>query len=407
MAIANKPDDKMSPLELKSSASLALIFFMRMFGLFLILPVFALYATDLKGANPGLIGIGLGIYGLSQALFQIPFGMLSDRFGRKPIIACGLCIFMIGSLIAGLADNIYIVILGRTLQGAGAIASAVMALAADLTREQHRTKAMAIIGMSIGFAFSLSFVLGPILASIIQLSGLFFVSAALAILAIFVLFYMVPTPAISEFHGETGIQFKLIMQVIKNKMLLGFDVGIFFLHLTLTANFIAIPFALHESLGIQSAEHWQIYLPVILLSILFIVPFIMLADRKQLMPIFYISAIGLLAASQILMAFIHDNLWFLYAELTLFFFAFNYLEASLPSLISKSVTGNNKGTALGVYSTSQFIGTFLGGAMGGLLFEKYSYEGVFLLGTGSACLWLIIAGLLAKEMDASINSARH
>lgn len=401
-----KSSEKMSPLELKSSASLALIFFLRMFGLFLILPVFALYATGLESANPSLIGIGLGIYGLSQALFQIPFGMLSDRFGRKPIITLGLGIFFIGSIIAALADNIYIVILGRALQGAGAIASAVMALAADLTRDQHRTKAMAIIGMSIGLAFSLSFVMGPILASYIQLSGLFFVSAGLAISAVFVLFYLVPTPATSEFHGETGIQFQLLQQVISNKRLLGFDVGIFFLHLILTANFIAIPMALHHSLGMKVAQHWQIYLPVLLLSIVFIVPFIMLADRKKLAPIFYVSAIGILTISQLSMAFFHDNLWHLCFELVLFFFAFNYLEASLPSLISKSVNGNNKGTALGVYSTSQFIGTFLGGVLGGLLFERYEYSGVFLLGTGAACLWLLIAGMLAKNMNDRLISEK-
>lgn len=383
-------NEKMSSLELKSSASLALIFFLRMFGLFLILPVFALFASDLEGANPTLIGIGLGIYGLSQALLQIPFGMLSDRFGRKPIIATGLLIFILGSVIAGLAENIYIVILGRALQGAGAVASAIMALAADLTRNEHRTKAMAIIGMSVGLAFSLAFVVGPILANYLKLSGLFFVTASLALVAIGILFYLVPNPEHSEYHGETGINFSLLKTVLKNKTLLNFDLGIFILHLVLMANFIAIPFALSESIGIKLAQHWQIYLPVLLLSILLIVPFIMKADRGNSSAKYYATAILLLALSQLLMAFFHSNLWPLFAELVLFFVAFNYLEASLPSLISKSVEKNSKGTALGVYSTSQFIGTFLGGLAGGYLFEHYQYQGVFFLGLTMTSFWFLI-----------------
>ena len=390
---------KMSPLELRGSASLALIFFLRMFGLFLILPVFALYARDLEGSTPTLIGIGLGIYGLTQASLQIPFGMLSDKLGRKPVILTGLILFIAGSLIAGFSDNIYVTIIGRALQGAGAVASAIMALAADLTREQHRTKAMAMIGMSVGLAFSLSFVVGPALVGSLKLSGLFFVTATLALISIIVLFTLVPTPDLSEVHGETTVNLGLLKTVLTDYRLLGFDLGIFVLHMILMANFVVIPAVLYDTLGIASSQHWLVYLPVLLLSLFMIVPFIIMADRKKLTNVFYTGAICLLLLAELLLAMFSQYKWPVFIFLTLFFVAFNYLEASLPSLISKSVQANRKGTALGIYSTSQFLGTFLGGLSGGILYQHFQAMGVFLLCAFAALIWLFFNYLINKKLQ--------
>ena len=393
---------KMSPLELRGSASLALIFFLRMFGLFLILPVFALYARDLEGSTPTLIGIGLGIYGLTQASLQIPFGMLSDKLGRKPIILTGLILFIAGSLIAGFSDNMHVTIIGRALQGAGAVASAIMALAADLTREQHRTKAMAMIGMSVGLAFSLSFVVGPALVGSLKLSGLFFVTASLALFSIIVLFTLVPDPDLSEVHGETTVNPGLLKTVLTDYRLLGFDLGIFILHMILMANFVVIPAVLYDTLGIASSQHWLVYLPVLLLSLFLIVPFIIMADRKNLTNVFYTAAICLLLVAELLLALFNQYKWPVFILLTLFFVAFNYLEASLPSLISKSVQANRKGTALGVYSTSQFLGTFLGGLSGGILYQHYQAPGVFLLCAFAALIWLFFNYLINRKLQKSV-----
>lgn len=389
---------KMTPIEVRSSLSLGLIFFLRMFGLFLILPVFSLFALDMEHATPALVGFALGVYGLTQALFQIPFGMLSDRLGRKPMITLGLIIFFVGSVLAGCAEDIYWLIIGRALQGAGAVASVIMALVADNVSTEHRTKSMAMIGMSVGIAFLLSFVIGPALSELLGLSGLFFMTAVIALIALAVLHFVVPNSQ-QTFHKETELDLSQLSQVLRNKGLLSLDAGIFVLHLILTANFIVIPIILFENLGIKSTEHWQTYLPAMLLAIAIMVPFVIVADKKQKGPIFYLMMIGILLLSQFGFFLIDDNYWGVFLFLTLFFTAFNFLEASLPSLISKTVNPERKGTALGVYSTSQFMGSFIGGLLGGYAFSLYGISGVFILSAGFISLWLVITFFSLDLLD--------
>ncbi len=391
---------KMSPLEIRSSLSLGLIFFLRMFGLFLILPVFSLFALDIQHATPTLVGFALGIYGLTQAMFQIPFGMLSDRFGRKPMITIGLIVFFVGSVIAGSSENIYWLIIGRALQGAGAVASVIMALLADNVSTEHRTKAMAMIGMSVGLAFLLSFVVGPMLSEYLGLSGLFFMTAIIALIALVVLHFIVPNSQ-QTFHKETELDLSQLSIVIRDKGLLSLDLGIFILHLILTANFIVIPIILFENLGIHSAEHWQIYLPAMLLAITIMIPFVLIADKKQKGPIFYLMMIGVLLFSQFGFFLIGHDYWLVFLFLTLFFTAFNFLEASLPALISKTVAPERKGTALGIYSTSQFMGSFIGGILGGYAFSRFGISSVFMLSAGFISLWLLLTFFSLDLLDTN------
>lgn len=386
------PQAKMSPDELRASTALGLIFFLRMFGLFLILPVFSLYAIDYTHATATLVGLALGIYGLTQALFQIPFGVLSDKIGRKPVIISGLLLFMVGSVIAALASDIYLMIIGRALQGAGAIASAIIAFTSDLVSPQHRTKAMALIGMSIGIAFCTAFVLGPVLSNYIGFSGLFYLTAGLGLTGIFCLRFVPETNTAYQHDG--GVNLAEIKKVLSDRLLLMFDLGIFILHMVLTANFVIVPVLLLDTIGIETAQHWQLYLPVMLVSIMLMAPFVMVADRKQLGPLLYTLMIGVLLISQISFAFLELGLWTVLLNMTLFFVAFNFLEASLPSLISKSVDPRRKGTALGIYSTSQFMGAFVGGLCGGYLFGAIGYGAVFLFCALGIAAWWSIAWLL-------------
>ncbi len=382
---------KMTAIELRSSLSLASIFFLRMFGLFLILPVFVLYAGDLGGATPLLIGVALGCYGLTQAIFQIPFGILSDRIGRKPVIAAGLVIFAIGSVIAGMADTIMIVIVGRILQGTGAIAAAVMALAADLTSESQRTKTMALIGISIGFAFTLSFIAGPALNPVIGVPGLFFLGSLLALLAIVILFTLVPAPKKSIFHSNTETAPDLLGKVFHDRNLLQLDLSILILHMLLMANFVVIPLTMRDLAGLAAGDHWKVYLPVLIISALIMFPFLIVGEKFNKVKLFFNIAIFLFALSQLGLYCWHTNINHIAVSLIIFFTAFNYLEAILPSLITKISAPSHKGTALGVYSTSQFIGTFIGGLMGGYIYDQFNLSAVFLFGGIIAIVWLFFA----------------
>jgi predicted MFS family arabinose efflux permease len=396
-------DTPMTRAEVRASLSLAGIYMLRMLGMFLILPVFSVFARDLPGATPTLVGLAISAYGLTQAVFQIPFGLWSDRYGRKPLIALGLILFAIGSALAALSDSIYGIIAGRALQGAGAVAAVVMALAADLTREEHRTKAMALIGVSIGFSFALSMVAGPMLSAWMGLEGLFWVVTGLALLGIVVLFTVVPTPAVSRFHRDAQVRTASFKAVLANPELLRLDFGIFCLHLILTATFVVLPLLLKDALGLETARHWHLYLPVFVLALASMVPFVIVAEKKRKMKAVFLAFIALVAVSDAGFVWLGGSFWGVFALLYLFFTGFNLLEATLPSMVSKIAPPDLKGTAMGIYSTAQFLGAFAGGAGGGWIHGHYGIGYVFLYCASAAGLWLAVAvGMKAPRQVSSL-----
>ncbi|XTI73163.1 MFS transporter [Acidithiobacillus sp. AC3] len=382
--------------EKRAVFSLAGIFGLRLLGLFLVLPVFSVYAHGLRGAanHPALIGIALGAYGLTQAILQIPFGKLSDRIGRKPIIAIGLLIFAIGSVVAALASSIDGLLIGRIIQGAGAVAAAIIALTADLVREERWTKAMAVIGITIGISFSISLVLSAPLAHFIGVSGIFWLTAVLALVAIAVLYLVIPSSP-AKFHRDAELNPAMLRTVLRDRNLLRLDFGIFALHSGLTAIFVVLPLVLvdprHPLLSLS--DQWTLYLPVMLLSFLFMVPLIAVGEAKRKLKEIFLFAIGLLIVAGILMAVSYHSLIMIAIALFLFFVGFNVLEASLPSLIAKFSHAGAKGTATGVYTSSEFLGAFCGGLLGGLLYapEARNYSVIFWVVTGIFVLWLLIA----------------
>lgn len=392
----------MTATERRAAVGLASIVSLRMLGLFLIFPVFALYAEGLAGVTPALVGIAIGAYGLTQAFLQIPFGMLSDRLGRKPVIAAGLLLFAAGSVLAAVSDSIWGVIAGRMLQGSGAVAAAVMALAADLTREEQRTKAMAIIGMTIGFSFMLALVLGPVLNGWIGVPGIFGLTAVLAVLGVLLLFTGIPTPTRSRVHRDAEPVTDQFGRVLRDKALLRLDFGIFVLHMILTAVFLVVPLALRDTAGLDAGRHWMVYLPVLLVSVAFMIPLLVQAERKGRMPLVFPGAIGLLAIGLAGLAFGGDGVWRIAAWMTVLFTGFNVLEASLPSLVSRLAPADSKGTAMGVYSTAQFAGAFAGGALGGWLHQEAGAGAVYLLGVAMALLWML--SVLGMNFPAGISS---
>lgn len=394
-------DSPMTAAELRASLSLAGIYMLRMLGLFMILPVFSIYARGLSDSTPLLIGVAISAYGLTQALLGIPFGMWSDRAGRKKVITAGLLIFAIGSMVAALSDSIYGVILGRSIQGAGAIAAVVMALAADLTREEHRTKAMALIGISIGISFAVSMVAGPVLDGWVGVRGIFWIIAALAISGIVVLLFLVPTPLISRFHRDTEAQPRQFSKVLANPELLRLNFGIFALHLILTATFVVIPLILRDSLQLETARHWQVYLPVFVLSLATMVPFVILAEKKRRMKAVFVAFIGVVATADAGLLLVKDSVLVIGALLYVFFTGFNLLEATLPSMVSKIAPPDLKGTAMGVYSTSQFLGAFAGGVSGGWIYGAFGLHDVFLFCALIASLWALIAVGMAPPRHLS------
>tara|TARA_R110002049_G_scaffold70090_1_gene181298 strand:+ start:5227 stop:6585 length:1359 start_codon:yes stop_codon:yes gene_type:complete len=385
--------------ERRAIFSLGLLYASRMLGLFMVLPVFVIYGQQLEHANEILIGLAIGAYGLSQALFQIPFGSLSDRYGRKKLIFIGLIIFFLGSVLAASSDDIYGVILGRFLQGAGAIASVLMALLSDLTSFESRTKAMAMIGVSIGASFTAALIIGPLVAASFGLQGIFWLTALLAILGVFCLYFLVPTPLTITKDRNTRIFKDQIFDVLKHPELVKLDIGIFALHLCLTALFIAVPITLQQRLEVPGQDQWLVYLTVMVLSFFAMVPFIIYGEKKQQMKKTFLFAISLLMLSAFSFVLTQTTFAYFWCSLFFYFMAFNLLEASLPSLVSKLAPAANKGTAMGVYSTSQFLGAFVGGVSGGWLLSRYQEEGVYLL-VGSVCLiWLLIARLMKNPTN--------
>lgn len=380
----------MTTLEKRSISGLSLIFALRMLGLFMILPVFSISAHQYSGSTPMLIGLAIGAYGLTQALLQIPFGMLSDRIGRKRVITIGLLLFAAGSAVAAMAETIEMVITGRLLQGSGAIAAAVMALTADLTRDEQRTKAMASIGISIGLSFSIALATGAALEHWIGLSGIFWATALLALAGLAVLHLWVPTPHRRVSHRDIEPVPKQFIKVLKNPQIMRMVISIMVLHLLLTTSFFALPLALQNGAGLDKSQHALIYLPILLVAFITMVPFIIIAEKKRKMKAVFIGAIATLGIAELGWALMPNSLVAILFSLWLFFTAFNILEASLPSLMSKLSPLENKGTAMGIYSSAQFIGAFIGGALGGTLYTLFGLEGIFSASAVLIVFWLLL-----------------
>lgn len=387
--------DRMSALEIRAGAALASIFGLRMLGLFLILPVFAVHARTLPGGdNAALVGLALGVYALTQACLQIPFGIASDRYGRKPVIVAGLLLFAAGSVVAALAHDIVWVIVGRAVQGAGAVSAAVTAMIADTTREQHRTKAMAMVGASIALAFALSLIGAPPLYVALGMGGLFYLTAALGVLAIGVVLWVVPA-APPRTAGEDPAHWR---DVVFDLQLLRLNFGIFALHAVQLAMFVVVPVLLVER-GLPLARHAWIYLPVVLASFAPMMPLLVAAERYGRMRALFLAAIGLLAAVQLGLWWLAPSVPLLAFWLLLFFVAFNILEASLPSLVSRLAPASHKGLALGVYGTTQALGLFAGGAAGGWLARHFGAGALFACAAATMALWALVASGM-RELPA-------
>ncbi len=358
----------------------------------MVLPILVLYGQSYQGATPFTLGLALGIYGLTQAVFQIPLGLLSDIFGRKLIIVVGLVIFAAGSFIAAYSTTVEGLIWGRALQGSGAIASAIMAMVADLTSEQNRTKAMAAIGASIGLSFSIAMVLGPTLAAFSGMQGVFVLSGALSFLGIVVVVCFVPTPKkFGVSHRDTGAIPLLVVSTLKNTELLRLNMGIFSLHCVLMACFVVIPHLFEFSMGLDRSQHWVVYLPVLLASFVLMLPLMLFAEKKQQVKPVFLGAVFSLVVILSLMGITVGSGIAIVALMLGFFISFNLLEATLPSLVSKIAPVGSKGTAMGLYSTSQFFGAFVGGVLGGFIVSKVDGAGVFYACAGLTLIWFVVA----------------
>ena len=386
----------MNSLERKSLVGLAYLYAFRMLGLFMLLPVLSLYAQEYSGSSAILIGVALGIYGLTQGLFQIPLGFLSDKVGRKPVIVGGMLLFLCGSIVAAMSDSMWGLIVGRALQGTGAVASTIMALLSDLTTEQNRTKAMAVVGGSIGIAFAISMVSGPVLASLWGLSGLFWLIAGLAVCGILVLIVIVPTPVVTVQNAESQAIPAMFGTLLRDGELLRLNLGIGILHFAQMASWVSVPLILEQTLAYSRDQHWIIYLGAMGLSFLCMLPFIIVAESKRKMKPVFVGAVVLLAVGEVLLGSGSESRsWFLLG-LFVFFMAFNLLEATLPSLVSKIAPAGGRGTAMGIYSTSQFLGAFLGGVTGGLVAHHFGYAQVFLMVAGLIVVWIVAAVTMKK-----------
>lgn len=391
---------RMSAQELRASIGLAGIFGLRMLGMFVILPVFAIYAERLPGGDDLLlVGIAIGAYGLTQAVLQIPFGRWSDRYGRKPVIYIGLVIFAVGSFVAAYGQHIYVIILGRVLQGAGAISAAVIAMAADLTRDEHRTKAMAMIGSTIGATFALSLIASPWLDRLIGVPGIFVMTGLLALAAVLVVYGVVPDVPDEGLHAQAHAQ-EGFWRVFMAPQLLRLNYGVFVLHAVLMSLFIMVPLSLRDA-GMELAQHWKIYLPVMLGSFLLMLPPLLKARMAAQVRTVFIGSIMLLLAGQLALPWLIGDTWLITLLLLLFFTPFNVLEASLPSLASRVATAGSRGAALGMFSSVQFLGTFLGAAAGGFLYARWGGAGIVIFNAVLLVVWLVAAWGMAVPATLS------
>ena len=392
-------------IEKKAAFSLATVFGLRMLGLFMILPVFAIYGEQLTGYSPIWLGLAIGAYGLTQALLQIPMGILSDKYGRKPIILIGLLIFLLGSIVAATSDSIYGVVIGRALQGMGAIASAILALAADLTREEQRPKVMATIGMFIGLSFTLAMVLGPIFAELFGLSGLFWAIAILTVFAMFMIQFMVPNSVNKAPRGDNVALPAQISKLIRHPQLSRLNFGVFILHMALTACFVTLPKQFVAS-GLALENHWQLYLPTLLGSFFLMVPFMIIGIKKQKEKQMFSAGVGLLTLALTSLWLMPSGFWSLVLSVVMFFTAFNYLEATMPSILSRIAPAGVKGSVMGIYSSSQFIGAFFGGLLGGFIASKYGEHTIFLVMAIASLVWFILSfGMQPLKKSKSLSFA--
>ena len=372
----------MNSIERIFALKISLIMSVRMLGLFMLFPVMSIYASEYDNSTPFLIGMAIGIYGLTQALLQIPFGYLSDRFGRKPILVIGLIIFFLGSVLEANTSNIILIIIGRALQGGGAISAVLMAFLADSVNEEHRAKANALVGFQIGVAFMLSLLLGPIITSKIGLQGLFWSIALLSLIAMIIVF--------SLKHSKPIAYYKLSFKAFKDNLtrdLITLDFSIFFLHLILAAGFIVMPILIIENQIVSMIDNWHLYLPAILLSFLGMLPLIVISEKFKKTKFILMLSILLLIVSQLIFLNVMLNFQLFLICLTIFFIAFNSIEALLPSLLSRTASTSKRGLAMGIFSTSQFLGTFFGGAIGGLIYDIYDLNSVFLFTIFIAIIW--------------------
>jgi len=400
----------MNPSELRASLALSSIFALRMLGLFLILPIFSLHAQGLPdGDNATLVGLTMGIYGMVQAFFHIPLGLLSDRYGRRVIVAFGLSLFIIGALIAASHDDLWWIMFGRAIQGAGAISAAISAWVADLTREEVRTRAMALIGGSIAISFALSVVIATPLYHALGMPGIFWMMAILGCISLWVALQFVPTASMPVLSAPNGVRGHLnqLKKVFQNPELVRLNIGVLVLHTSQVALFLVIPRLLDE-VGLPIADHWLVYLSVLVASLIIMMPMMMQAERKNRLALLVKVSIGLMCCAQLYFAVVLIGQWSsilnLCVGLLIFFIGFNLLEALQPSLVSR-YAGENRGAGLGIYNTTMSIGLFLGGILGGWLYGSWGPNSIFYVDIGLLIGWLIIA-LGMTELPKKTNSLK-